>query len=53
MGLGTVIGALHTTNNMIRFLIAHPARPIDLGVNSDERLLGLGLRTVTLKEVQP
>jgi hypothetical protein len=45
-------GALHTIDNMVSFRIAHPARPIDLGINDDERLLGLGLRTVTLREVQ-
>jgi hypothetical protein len=45
-------GAFHINDNVLNFRIAHPARPIDLGVNDDERLLGLGLRTVTLEEVQ-
>ena len=45
-------GALHANDNMVSLRVAHPARPIDLGINADERLLGLALRTVTLKEVQ-
>jgi len=41
-------GALRSGNNAIRFRIAHPARPIDLGINNDPRYLGFGLKVLTL-----
>ncbi len=41
-------GALRAGDNVLRLRIAHPTRPIDLGVNTDRRHLGLGLKTLTL-----
>jgi hypothetical protein len=41
-------GAFRTEYNMLRLGIARPARPIDVGVNEDRRLLGLGLIALTL-----
>ena len=41
-------GALRAGDNMLRFNIARPTRPIDLGINNDDRHLGLGLQTLTV-----
>jgi hypothetical protein len=41
-------GALHTDNNMLRLRITRPARPKDVGLNIDGRLLGLAMKTLTL-----
>jgi hypothetical protein len=42
-------GALRAGNNAVRFLIAHPTRPIEIGYNDDLRELGLGLRALTIE----
>jgi hypothetical protein len=44
-------GALRQGNNVVRFRIRHPARPADTHVNADTRLLGIGLRSLTLRNV--
>jgi hypothetical protein len=44
--------ALGAGDNMLRFHIANPARPIDLGLNADSRQLGLGLKRLTLTPKQ-
>lgn len=41
-------GVLGPGDNVVRFRIARPARPIDIGMNSDTRQLGLGLVTLTI-----
>jgi len=41
-------GALHAGGNMVHPRIADPTRPIDLGINTDRRNLGLGLQNLTL-----
>ena len=41
-------GSLHAGDNMLRLNIAHPTRPVDLGINADHRQLGLGLRSLAL-----
>lgn len=42
-------GAFGIGNNVLRFGVARPARPIDLGVSNDWRRLGLGLEALTLR----
>lgn len=41
-------GALRAGNNTLHFRIAHPTRPIDLGLNHDRRHLGIGLEMLLL-----
>jgi hypothetical protein len=45
-------GSLLGKSNMLRFAIAHPTRPIDIGLNADHRLLGLGLINMTLTPME-
>jgi hypothetical protein len=42
-------GALHTGDNVLRFLVARPTRPVDVGLNDDARELGLGLKSLTIE----
>ena len=44
-------GALRAGENMLRLDITRPARPIDRGMNNDERLLGLGLQTLIVTPI--
>jgi hypothetical protein len=44
-------GALRVGDNMLRLNVARPTRPSELGVDADERRLGLGLQTMTLMPI--
>jgi hypothetical protein len=41
-------GVLRAGDNALRLRIAHPTRPIELGINGDVRRLGLGLISLTV-----
>lgn len=41
-------GALRNGDNVLRLAIAHPTRPIDLGLGQDRRHLGVGLETLVI-----
>jgi hypothetical protein len=41
---------LHRGNNLLTFLIADPARPSAGGHSQDDRLLGLGIKSINFRE---
>lgn len=41
-------GVLRAGANVLTFHIERPTRPVDLGLDGDDRRLGLGLETMTL-----
>jgi hypothetical protein len=44
---------LRSGTNMLTFLIDHPARPSDRGRSQDDRLLGLGIKSINFRGQSP